>query len=454
MILSKNLAYQQDICKLFQPLSKENFAILLDSGKPFQPQGRYDIITALPDQQLIIHKQSIEHINQQGESQKLNALEQVKTLLQNKNAHSNSPLPFIGGWIGFAEYELGEVIFGTEPATDDDKQLLFWAGYYSWAIIQDHQQRSCQLIWQDDCPKATLDKVNQRLDQAQSPHYQAPFTLSQAFQAQTSFASYQQHFEHIQHDISAGLYSHLNFAQCFKAQFTGDTFTAYQALRNTVPSHYMAYINHPSKTILSISPECYLKAHNQQVQTQPIKGTTPRSADPQQDLQNGINLQQSEKNRLENRLTVEAIKKELRAFCQDESILAEPLYELQSFANVHHLVSTVRGTIKDELSIWDVFFACFPGSSICGSPKKAAIKAIKQYEKLPRGPYCGSIFIASNNGYFNANIAIRTFVCEGNTITAWAGGGITEKSSCSDEYQECFNKIQVFLNALEKLSEQ
>lgn len=453
MISSKTLAYSSDVCQLFQIFSEESFAILLDSGKPFQQQGRYDIITALPDQQLVIRKQQIEHINAQGESKKLTSLKQAKCLLQTKAASSNNTLPFTGGWIGFAEYELGEIIFDAELTTDNNDQLVFWAGYYSWAIIQDHHQQSCKLIWLEDCPEATLDRINQLLNVAQSPNNQASFTLSQAFQAQSSFASYQQSFEQIQHDICSGIYSHLNFAQCFKAQFTGKPLKAYRALRHTVPSHYMAYINHPSKTILSISPECYLKAHNQEVLTQPIKGTAPRSADPQQDLQSAIDLQQSEKNRLENYLTVEAVKKELHAFCETGSIVAEPLYELQSFANVHHLVSTVRGKIKDELSIWDVFFACFPGSSICGSPKKAAIKAIKQYEELPRGPYCGSIFIASNNGYFDANIAIRTFVCEGNTITTWAGGGITEKSICADEYQECFNKIQAFLSALENLPE-
>lgn len=449
MILTKKLPYTKNICELFQSFSDESYAILLDSGKPSQSLGRYDIFTAFPEQQLQIKNNVIEHIDTLTQQTTLLNLSQAKRLLQKNTKPSNSQQPFIGGWLGFAEYELAEYLHAS--TLQNNSQLLFWAGYYSWAVIQDHQQQSCQLVWQSNCSETTLNKVNYLLEnKLKSP---LAFTLTTAFEAQINYASYQRKFEKIQQDIRAGLYTHLNFAQSFQAEYQGSPFAAYQTIRDTVPSHYMAYINHPSKTILSISPECYLKAHQQQLQTQPIKGTAPRSLDPQQDKQLALELQQSEKNRLENALTVEAVKKELQDFCQNNSVFAQPLYELQSFANVHHLVSTVHGEIKTGLSIWDVFFACFPGSSISGSPKNTALNAIKQYEGLARGPYCGSVFLASNHGYFDSNIAIRTFVCQANSMTTWAGGGITKKSSCQDEYQECFNKIQIFLAALEQFSD-
>lgn len=450
LISTENLDYPLDILNIYQKLSTESYAVLLDSGKPQQTQGRFDIITAAPEQQLWIEGKNFYYQNSCGTVQTLKNLQQLQEKLQQYSHPQHSGVPFTGAWLGFAEYELGELLFN-EWTSNITQQVIFWAGYYAWAIVQDHLNKTCQLIWNSRCSRATLNNVKQKLNSHPSLEIESSFKLTQAFQAESDLASYCTTFNAIQEDIEQARYSHLNFAQRFSAPFQGDPFAAYQVLRETVPSHYMAYINHPKQKILSISPECYIKTQGRTLQTQPIKGTAPRSTNPQEDQQLANTLQQSEKNRYENWLTVEAAKQELAPFCTNNTLIAEPLYELQSFANVHHLVSTLSGQLKAGLSAWDVFFACFPGASISGHPKDAALSAIKQYEQQARGPYCGSIFIADDNGYFDANIAIRTFICQNGIISTWAGGGITNKSSCEDEYQECFNKIQAFLDILKKM---
>lgn len=450
MISTETLDYPLDILNIYQKLSNESCAILLDSGKPHQNQGRFDIITAAPEQQLWIEGKNFYYQNSHGQIQTLDNLQQLQEKLQQYSHTQTSGSPFTGAWLGFAEYELGEFLLHGQT-THAEQQIVFWAGYYAWAIVQDHHNKTCQLVWNPRCSSATLGRVRQKLNNNTALIAEPSFNLKQTFQAQSDFASYSAAFHAIQEDIRQDQYSHLNFAQHFSAPFQGDPFIAYQALRKTVPSHYMAYIDHPKQQILSISPECYIKAQGRTLQTQPIKGTAPRGITPQEDQQLAKALQQSEKNRYENWLTVEAAKQELAPFCANNSLVAEPLYELQSFANVHHLVSTLSGQLKADLSVWDVFFACFPGASISGHPKDTALNAIKHYEQQARGPYCGSIFIADDSGYFDANIAIRTFSCKNGVISTWAGGGITSKSSCEDEFQECFNKIQVFLDALQKL---
>lgn len=444
MIKQQSLNYPQDFCQLFQHFKDMPYSALLDSGKPQQTLGRFDILCAQPSKQVHIYKNKIELLegSQRQVLDDLNALKQVL-----RSTISSSPTGEIsaGAWLGFADYELGNYLQGDKQ--NNGNHSLFWAGYYPWAIIQDHQKRSCKIIWQDSFPDEKIQTILQQLQQESTA---SEFALNTQFSPQTSLSDYQQTFAQIQNDIQQGRYQQVNYAQAFKANYNGHPFAAYKLLRQAVPSHYMAYIHHPDKHILSISPECFLKAQNKTIQSQPIKGTAPRGKTSSEDAKLAQQLKDSAKDQYENHLTVETVKQEFAAFCHPSSIHAKPLFELQSFSNVHHLVSTVNGTLKDNIDIWDAFFDCFPGGSITGAPKQTAMQAIERYEEQARGAYCGSVFYAGDNGYFDSNIAIRTLSCQGEHITAWAGGGITAMSNAEDEYQECFNKIQSFLSVLEK----
>lgn len=445
MLHSQSLPYTADISLLFKPFSQQNNAILLDSGKPRQAQGRYDIFTAYPSQQVFIDSQGIHHIDSDNCGHSVQNLIQLKNILNATQSKTNSTLPFTGGWMGFANYDLAAYIEPQSQTKTNSQQACFWAGYYQWAVVQDHAQQSCQLVWRDELPPALLDQIQTMLN-SQIAH--TAFTLNQAFTASISQGDYQQAFTQIQQYIHAGDCYQVNFALPFKATFQGDSFTAYQQLRKAVPSPFMAYLRFPQQSILSISPERFIAADGKQIETKPIKGTVARHSDKQIDRELANTLLNSAKNRAENIMIVDLMRNDFGRYCESGSVRVDALCALESFENVHHLVSTVRGTIASQYTIWDVFFASFPGGSITGAPKIRACQIIAELEKENRGIYCGSVFIASDNGHFDSNICIRTLSCQQQTITAWAGGGITADSTAEDEYQECLSKINALLAAL------
>ena len=161
-------------------------------------------------------------------------------------------------------------------------------------------------------------------------------------------------------------------------------------------------------------------------------------------------LQNSEKNRAENLMIVDLIRNDLSKHAALGSVKVNELFSVESFNNVHHLVSHVDATLNPNSSALDVFFDAFPGGSITGAPKIRAMQIIQELEQQARGIYCGSIFYASCNNNFDANIAIRTLSCDkiNHTITAWAGGAIVTDSEVNDEHQECKYKIDTLLNAI------
>ncbi len=212
----------------------------------------------------------------------------------------------------------------------------------------------------------------------------------------------------------------------------------------------MAHIYQFDQAILTDTPERFLAADEKQVLSSPIKGTAPRGDTTINDQELANSLQKSTKNRAENLMIVDLLRNDIGKLCKPGSIKADRLFEIESFSNVHHLVSHIDGELLDDKDIFDLFFDAFPGGSITGAPKLRAMQIIRELEDFNRDIYCGSIFCASTNGLFDSNIAIRTLRCDKDqkTIKAWAGGGIVKDSEVDSEYEECQNKIGKLLNAL------
>jgi len=190
--------------------------------------------------------------------------------------------------------------------------------------------------------------------------------------------------------------------------------------------------------------------NNGNVETKPIKGTKPRSDNPQEDIRLRDELEKSEKDRAENLMIVDLLRNDLGKSCTLGSILVPSLFKVESFATVHHLVSVVTGTLaagKDALSL---LCDCFPGGSITGAPKYRAMEIIEELEHDPRGIYCGSIGYIGLDGNMDSNIAIRTMVHQNGKIHFSAGGGIVADSKMESEYQETFDKARAMLDMLTK----
>ena len=208
-------------------------------------------------------------------------------------------------------------------------------------------------------------------------------------------------------------------------------------------------MNMPEGAILCLSPERFLRVNNHQVTTQPIKGTSPRFANPEQDHHSAQTLLASTKDRAENIMIVDLLRNDLGKCCRPGSVKVPQLCALESFANVHHLVSTVTGTLEEGQHPLDLLRHCFPGGSITGAPKRRAMEIIDRLEPHQRSLYCGSMVYCDIRGRMDSNIAIRTLLCNQHKIHCYGGGGIVSDSSMASEYQEIQIKISRLLNILE-----
>jgi para-aminobenzoate synthetase component 1 len=275
-----------------------------------------------------------------------------------------------------------------------------------------------------------------------------PFRLLAPFVSNYSRDEYLQRFQRIIDYIHAGDCYQVNLAQCFTAPCEGDSFTAFEQLQIRANAPFAAYLQDGEHTVLSFSPERFVKVDQGVVTTQPIKGTKPRSSDPVQDLHNRHALENSNKDKAENLMIVDLLRNDLGRVCSFGSVTVEALFELQSFTNVHHLVSTIKGRLQQPDDVFGLLAACFPGGSITGTPKLRSMQIINELETMPRSVYCGVIAWIDHSGNMDSNIAIRTLVRDRNHIHCWGGGGIVADSVGSEEYQETLDKISMLINNL------
>ena len=252
--------------------------------------------------------------------------------------------------------------------------------------------------------------------------------------------------------IAAGDIYQVNLTQGFEAEVSGGSlFPLYESLRDASPAPMAAYLALGGKEVLSSSPESFLRISGREIETRPIKGTRPRFADPDDDTRSAYELRTSAKEISELVMITDLLRNDLGQVCEFGSVEVSDLLRLESLAQVHHLVSTVRGTLRPETDAIDALAACFPGGSITGAPKKRAMEIIRALELRPRGLYCGAIGFLGFNGESHFNIAIRTLVREGNRIVYQVGAGIVADSDPEKEYEETLHKAAGIRLALENV---
>ena len=203
---------------------------------------------------------------------------------------------------------------------------------------------------------------------------------------------------------------------------------------------------------MSSSPERFLKLTQGLVETKPIKGTRARKKNSTEDQAQITSLENSPKDKAENLMIVDLLRNDISKTCKKGSIKVPVIFNVESYATVHHLVSTVTGILADQQHALDLLKSCFPGGSITGAPKVRAMEIIEELEPNRRGVYCGAIGYIGFNGNMDCNIAIRTLVHSNKTIRFWAGGGIVNDSKVEEEYQESFDKARAMLELLEQFS--
>ena len=439
MLIRQNLPYSPDSSHWLARVRDLGRPVWLDSARPFCSRGRYDIISAAP-------LAALDAAAGPGDP-----FDAVRARLHDLFAPgvADHELPFSGGAIGLFGYDLGRALerfpahAGARPPFPD---LLL--GFYSWAVVSDHRQRRTTLVIRPETPAPLARELQRRLGAAAAPDQGGAFALQSPWREEFDAAAYRAAFERLQDYIHSGDCYQVNLARRFRAAFRGDPLTAYLRLRPVAAAPFSAYLESEQGAVLCLSPERLLASRDRDLLTQPIKGTAPRASDADTDRALAQELRESAKNRAENLMIVDLLRNDLGRSCEAGSIAVDQLFELQSFATVHHLVSSVRGRLRRDQHPLDALRHCFPGGSITGAPKIRAMQIIDELEPQPRSVFCGAIGYIDRDGRMDTNITIRTLLACGSELYAWAGGGIVADSQCEDELQETLNKIEPLLRAL------
>jgi para-aminobenzoate synthetase component 1 len=457
-IVQLNMDAQLELAELFQHFADQPWAMLLDSSSSDHQDSRYDIMVAQPIATIQTHGEVSTIWRQLADSTSVsyeNPLSLLQSLLDQilpEEEHKSSgdcELPFIIGALGYFGYDLGRR-FESLPATQAESYITadMAVGIYNWSVIKDNHTKTFYLCAQDPGSAPSAEHL-QDIALA-TPILQSKFSLLSDWQQNMRQKDYQRKVAKIKAYLRAGDCYQVNLAQRFCADYKGDEWQAYQILRQANNTPFSAFLRLPDSVILSISPERFLSVKNDAVQSKPIKGTRPRSLDPEQDKANIDALIDSEKDQAENLMIVDLLRNDLSKNCQAGSVEVPVLFQVESFAAVHHLVSTVTGRLNDDCSAIKLLQGAFPGGSITGAPKIRAMQIIDELEPHKRNIYCGSIGYIGINRDMDTSICIRTLLCEHGKLFCWAGGGIVIDSNPEAEYQESLDKVSKILPLLAK----
>lgn len=352
-------------------------------------------------------------------------------------------LPLLHAELKKRRVDTGDLGFPTSAAIGFfEYQGMFRFGFYDELLVFDHAQER----WFGS--ERLAEEIRKFESQPVPPLEFTPLISQERFCAMVRRA---------QKYIAAGDIYQVNLAQPFRARWDGDAFAFFEALRHYSPAPFSAFLDLGGKQIVSSSPECFLKMSGRHILTRPIKGTRPRHRDLARDEHSAYELLTSAKEISELVMITDLERNDLGQICEFGSVHVSELLKLERFEQVFHLVSTVEGRLRPEISHLDALQACFPGGSITGAPKKRAQEIITELEKRPRGVYTGAIGYFGNggqNGESQFSIAIRTASKTGDVIEFQTGAGIVADSVPEAEYQETLHKAAGILLAAERLQKE
>jgi para-aminobenzoate synthetase component 1 len=446
------LPYHPDSARLFDAIADLPWAVFLDSGRHYPAHSRYDILSAQPYVRLVTRSALTEIYGDAIELSREDPFSLVKRALA-VDPTCGGELPFCGGAIGYFGYDLARRLERLPAIAEDAERIPEMAvGIYDWAVVVDHVERRSWLVGQGRDPDTDLkwSRLAAMFSDPPPEKQRAPFRIHSPVVSNLTHDAYARAFRKIRGYIHDGDCYQVNLAQRFSAAAGGDPWLAYQRLRIINPAPFSAYLNTPYAQILSASPERFLKVAGGRVETRPIKGTRPRAGHARLDAELIEALQASGKDRAENLMIVDLLRNDLSKNCALGTVKVPKLFEVESYATVHHLVSTVTGELRAGRDALDLLRGCFPGGSITGAPKLRAMQIIEELEPHRRGIYCGAIGYIGFDGGMDINIAIRTLVYSHGVVRCWAGGGIVADSRLEEEYQETFDKAAAMLRLLQQ----
>lgn len=419
-----------DPAEMFARLAGQPGIAFLDSAAPGDPRSTASYIAVDPAAEVRLATGSMDE-----------ALAILRHL--HVPAASTGPLPFTGGLIGLLSYDLGPSAMRVASRHPTDPELpALIVRRYDLLLGFDHGTRR---TWGFARPRDGLS-AEARLDRllGQGPPSAERDTRPDWIE-ETSPARHRTMIEAVLDYLRAGDIYQANISTRFVATRPADFLpgAAYLALRNRTPAPFATYLDLGAGcALLSASPERFVRCSaDGDVETRPIKGTAPRANDPDEDRRNGEWLAGSAKDRAENLMICDLLRNDLSQVAEDGSVTVSQIAELEGFASVWHLVSTVHARLRAGQDAIGLLAATFPGGSITGAPKRRAVEIIDEIEDSGRGPFFGIVFALASNGAMDSMIVIRSIAVTPTRLITRAGGGIVADSEAAAEYAELRAKV-------------
>jgi len=463
--------------ELFELVKDNPYSFFLDSGMDPQRLGRYSFLGSEPF--LVMSSRGSEITLVRGrehEVQHGNPFDAMGKLLEiYKLDHCPAPVPFLGGAVGYFSYDLCHFTERLPSTAIDDLKLpQSYFAFYDTIVAFDHLEKRAYLVatgFPETEERQRLRRARMRINEmkdwlhAASPGQEAspprrerlgeekfqPIQENRRVLLKSNFTpeEYIKAVDRVREYIAAGDVFQVNLSQRFEADLKIPPYELYKRLRMVNPAPFASYLNFQGVTIVSASPERFLKVQGDLVETRPIKGTRPRGRDPVEDERLAQELTHSTKDRAENVMIVDLERNDLGRVCRYGTVTVTELAILETFPTVFHLTSTVVGRLRRGKSNIDLLKATFPGGSITGAPKVRAMEIIDELEPTKRSVYTGSIGYLSFNEDMDINIVIRTFLIKEGKAYFQVGGGIIYDSDSEAEYMETLDKAKALILALQ-----
>ena len=451
MLIVEEFKQKKTLEEILWALKDEAYLFCLDSSLLDPKRGRYTFIGCDPFD------------TYQGKG--VASFEDLKGKFQRyQHTHYDDFSPFASGMVGAISYDYGlsqERI--VSQAIDDGQLPDCFFGFYDCVIALDHLEgkifiSSTGLGFPGNSDRKThaqnrLDYFVAMLEKHNPMTLENDQEVSEELPLTSNFTKekYIQSVKEVLRFIEEGEIYQVNLSQRFSYNHDApiDHVAMYLNLRKNFPTHFSGYLNAGSFQILSSSPERFLQRRKNVVQTQPMKGTRPRSAQRDQDQAYREELEANEKEKAELLMVTDLERNDLGRVCEYGSVVVDQMRAIESYKSVYQAISTITGTLQSDKTSFDVLDATFPGGSITGCPKIRAMQVIDQLEPTRRSFYTGAFGYMNFNGDMDFNILIRTLLIQDKKVSFQVGGGIVADSLPEKEYEETLLKAQAMLKTIQ-----
>lgn len=432
--------------EVYNLFKNQTDTILLDSSKEDKNLSKYSFIGVNPFLKFEVKNENT-YIN--GNIVEGDPFKILEKLVNEYRYDIEDNIPLLSGAMGYISYDTGRLLeelpnTAKEDFSIPDMRFVFYKNIIIFDLINNKKY-----ITDLDGNIENIHILLKVIDSGEKIHDEIVREKSENnFYSNFIKEDYKKAVTRLKEYIVSGDVYIANMTQRFWCYNEENSFNIYKKLRSINKAPFSAYLNFEDFQIISSSPERFVQVFNNKAHTRPIKGTRPRGNNVEEDEKNKLELIDSEKDKAELLMVVDLERNDFSKVCKPHTVKVTENFKLEEYATVFHLVSTVEGELKDNVSSVRCIKECFPGGSITGTPKIRAMEIIEELEGIKRNIYTGSIGYFDFRGNCDFNIVIRTIIKKNNKAYFGVGGGITYDSIEEDEYSETLDKAQALMRVL------